>query len=124
VAYRQDEDRLGNAAREDDAVVAFGAWRSRVRTIVLTICTLTGAVLGIPGFLLVRELQFQMIGVALYYVSAIGFVIPFLVLAGVGVVVGRRVVRSRTPGAIDRIAAEYQIDKKVLVETAAAVDEL
>jgi len=119
--YREMDDVLGRSAREDDAVRALGAWRSRVRTTVLLVFCISGALAGIAGFIGVRALQFRLLGVAIYYVSAIGFVAPFLLLALIGLWVSRAVLRRRAPAAIEAIAARYEIDRTVLDEVDRAI---
>src|SRR5262245_18310147 len=113
------EDRLGKAEREDAAVAMYGEWRGRTRSVVLLVFCLAGALAGIVGYILVRELQLRMTHINIVYISGfVGFVGPFMGLAVTGRLVSNRVLRRRTPDAIRRIAALYQIEPGVLAETA------
>ena len=112
------EETIATEARLDDGMVAFGRWRSRLKGMWITGGIILGAALILPGFLIATELQFAFGEVAWLWLSVVGGVVPFLVMSSIGSTVARQAVRTRTPSAIARIAAQYHVDEEKLTELA------
>jgi len=109
--FREMPDVLGAAEREGAAIREFARWRDRLQSRVLLGFALVGLVVAIPGFLVVRDLQFQwMNGVALMWVTvAAGCVAPFVLAMFFGGRVASALARRRAPAVVARLAARYEI---------------
>jgi hypothetical protein len=119
MVYREGEDRLGADERETEAIRALGRWRDRVRTIILAIFAIVGIVPAAIGYYVVQELQFEYNrGVAILVVNVAGATVTWLIFAGAGVLVGRRVTAARMPARLDQLAKDYEIPRERLDATA------
>jgi hypothetical protein len=124
--YREMQDVLGEARRQEDAIARFGRWRSSLRARVLLLFAVIGVAIAPLGYVMVQEWQFEHNdGIALVHISAaLGCMLPFLALMAAGAASSRWVVRRRTAAQIERIAAEHEITPNELTEIARLSDGL
>jgi hypothetical protein len=107
--------------RLDDAVSDFAAWRRRLKSLGVALSIVLGMVASVPGFLLATEIQYAAWGYAFIIISIPGGVVACILVMVIGAAFSRRLVRARTPAAIQSIAARHEIDQKKLAEIAELV---
>lgn len=123
--YRSSEDRLGRAAREADAIEAFGAWRMAVRGRFLMVAAVAGAAAGVLGFLLVTKIQLAVMDVAWLVVSVVaGLGAPFVLALCLGGRLAARHTRRHLDAKIAALAERYDVDREALGELARAAASL
>ncbi len=99
-------------------MVVLGQWRSSVRTRVLTIFVVVGVLVGLPGYWLVRELQFQSLGYAITWLSAVGFAVPAVGFGLAGKWVAGLILARRTPAKLTEVAANLKVPRDQLDDLA------
>jgi len=119
VPYREAEE---SSDREGIALQDLGQRRTRLRTRILFVFLIAGAALGVPGYVVMREIQFALAGFAFFRLSAVGFAAPIFATGAVGLAVARRVVRARTGAWLDELARQYQVKRERLAEVTELVD--
>ncbi|MCA9623172.1 MAG: hypothetical protein KC731_29335 [Myxococcales bacterium] len=110
--------------REAAALDALARRRRRAKVGTLLPFLVLGIVVGAVGYAVVRDWQFAMTdqggghGLSFPVISGVGFILPFVVLAGIGEVVARRVVRRRTPRWIEQVARDHGMPASALASVA------
>jgi hypothetical protein len=122
--YRGTHATLDAAAREDAATRELGSWRYRTLTSILLVFVVGGIGVALATIALANDLQHRADGVAFSRVSTLAGIVAWLAIIYVGRVIARAAVRARTPAAVTRIAARYDIPRDGLAATAAAADRI
>lgn len=112
--YRETDE---SSDREGLALIDLGQRRTRLRSRILFVFLIAGAALGVPGYMIVREIQFAMAGVAFPKLSAaIGFFVPFAGCGAAGLAVARRMLRLRMNAWLDDVSRHYKVKRERLTE--------
>jgi hypothetical protein len=114
MTYRS-ADPIGD---ESAALQELGALRSQLRTRVLQLSMLAGALLGVVGYLVTTQLQFMFLDEAWIFISALfGFFPPLAISGFVGLQIARRAARARTATWIQLCATKHGVKPEVLEDT-------
>jgi len=118
-------DVLEQEAREGEAVRKLGAWRDRIKLIVLLIGAGVGVVAGGVAYYVVQELQFRHNhGVAFIKLNVIAFAVVWLLVMLAARFASRVVLDRRTPAKLEELAQAYNVPVAKLAEIAAMVRKL
>jgi hypothetical protein len=120
--FREMPDVLGNAEREEAAIIELGRWRGALLTRVLVVfAALLALPLAFVGYLVVRELQFRASdGIAILWINVgVGCAVPFVGVMMIGGRVAQAIVRRRTPAQVAHLAAKWEIAEAELARIAA-----
>jgi hypothetical protein len=110
------EDQSGEGP-DIKAATELGRKAARVRSIVAWPCILIGVLMGIPGYLVVREIQFRTLGMNVAYVSAFaGFLPPLAAGIFVARFVSRRLIRARAKAWVAEVAGRYGVSRELLTD--------
>ncbi len=120
-AARRDLDL---EARELIAAEELGKRRSALEARVLLVAILSGACVGVLGYVGVQEWQFRYFDVAVGIVNVCGFVVPMAGSALLGRRLSSRLLRLRTPGWLDEIARTHQVPRDRLTELLRGINAL
>ncbi len=105
-------------AREDaelQAVEEVGRRAARLKTIILWPCVTIGALLGLGGYYLARELQFELWDMSFPWLSAVvGFALPLLASGALGLLISRLLTRRWRPGWIDEAARRHEVPREAV----------
>lgn len=115
--YRRPSPGLPPPEAEEQAAAELTKRASRVRTFTIVPCVLLGLATGIAGYWALRELQFQIIGAHVPWLTgAVGIGVPF----GGGLQAARRLsdglVRWRRGAWVRQIASRYGLPEERLEE--------
>ena len=103
-----------------EAAETLGRRADRVRHAVAWPCVVMGVLAGYVGYLVVREIQFAIIGVNFGWLSAVaGGIPPLMASAFVARWIGRAIVRRRAPTWIMEISNQTGASREELTDIAA-----
>jgi len=100
----------GAAERDGEALKVLGARVNRVRGWVAALCVSVGLAAGIGGYVVLRQLQLELIGVHVPYLT--GAVTLGLALGATGIatkLISRFLIRRRSGAWIEEIGARYEV---------------
>lgn len=110
---------------ETRAMEELGARRGRLEKWVLLIFVATGALLGIPGYFLVRAIQFELWGVNWALLSgAVGFAVPVFSMGWLGKLLAQALVWSRTRAILDEVCARHGASPARVRELVSMLDHI
>jgi hypothetical protein len=122
--YQVDPRTMTLEAREQDAVGELALRVSKLEMRVLVPTMMIGAILGAPAFLLVRELQFRVMGLASWKLSAVGALAPVLGAGFLGHFVAHLIARQRARAWLDELERTHELPRarlEVLARTLRAL---
>jgi hypothetical protein len=122
--YQVDPRSMTPEAREQDVVAELALRISKLEMRVLVPTMMIGALLGVPAFLLVRALQFRLMGLASWKICAIGAFVPVLGAAFLGRFVAHLIARQRLRVWLDDLQRTHELARARLEELARTLDTL
>ena len=116
--YQVDPRSMTPEAREQDVVAELALRISKLEMRLLVPAVMIGAILGVPGFLLVRELQFRLMGVASWKVCLLGVLAPVLGAGFLGRFVAHLIARQRLRAWLHALERTHELPRARLEELA------
>ena len=110
-------NEAANGDEEEAAIAAFGLRVTRSRGLIAGVCALIGMVLGVCGYLLLRQLSLTTLDVNVPIMTgALGFLPPFAAMFWLAGKLGKWYVRMRADSWIASIAAKHHVTPSSIVE--------
>ena len=116
--YQVDPRSMTPEARELDVVPELALRISKLEMRWLVPTLMIGAIVGLPTFLLVQELQFRLLGVAYLKFCAFGALVPVLGAGLLGRFVAHVIARQRLPTWLDELERTHELPRARLEELA------
>lgn len=122
--YREMPEMLDAERRESEAIREYGAWRARVRTVVLAVALIVGLVPAAITYYVVTEAQLDANGSASLRISMLAAAAVWGVALAIGVIAARVTLKARTPAKIDALAKRWEIERGRITAVVDLVSEL
>ena len=122
--YQVDPRSMTPEARAQDVVAELALRISKLEMRLLVPTMMIGAILGVPAFLLLRALQFRLMGFASWKMCALGALAPVLGAGLLGRFVAHLIARQRLRAWLDVLERTHELPRARLQELARTLRSL
>jgi hypothetical protein len=122
--YQVDPRSMPPEAREQDVVAELALRISKLETRLLVPTLMTGSILGVPAFLVVRALQLRLTGFASWRMCALGALVPMLGAGFLGRFLAHLIARQRLRAWLGELERTHELPRARLEELARTIRAL